>query len=111
MKTIIFIMVAMVMLSCNHLEKGTVLKKEYEPKRSYVSFIPMIIGKVTTLIPYVITDNEDFVLTVEGEYNGEIVHENVYVTKKCYEQMQAGSLWTKDETCSFTDSNNSKERR
>lgn len=108
MKTTLSILAIILLASCNHLEKGTVLKKHYEPEHSYVSFIPIMTGKTTILVPYIVTDNEDYVLTIEGFYNKEVVHETVYVSKQCYESLNSGDLWVKDQYCSFTDNNNSK---
>lgn len=98
------------LISCNHLEKGTVLKKDYEPEHSYTMIQPMRVGKVTMMIPHRVTDYEDFVLTIEGEYKGEIIHEHVYVSKQCYNSLKPGDTWNKTDDCTFSDENNVKVR-
>ena len=104
------IILSLFLISCNHLERGTVLKKEYEPEHSYTVLIPIRIGRVTTFIPHRVIDNEDFVLTIEGEYKGELIHEHVYVTEQCYNSLKNGDTWNKTKDCSFQDENNLKIR-
>ncbi len=103
------------LMGCNHLEEGTVVNKHYEPMEQNLVFIPLVMsnGKTTTttLIPYFVTDNEDYVLHIKGVYKGEEVIEKVYTSKECYESMQNGDGWVKTQYCSFSDNNNSKERR
>jgi hypothetical protein len=92
-----------------------VIDKHYEPKRTSLRMIPMVRsnGKTTTtiLLPYYITDNEDYVLHVKGSYKGEEIKEKVYVTKECYNSLQNGDLWLKTENCSFRDINNERRRK
>lgn len=104
-----------ILIGCNHLEEGTVVNKHYEPTEQNLVIMPLIMsnGKTTTtmMIPYFVTDNEDYVLHIKGIYKGEEVIEQVYTSKECYEQMQNGDKWTKTQYCSFSDNNNQKERR
>ena len=104
-----------ILIGCNHLEEGTVVNKHYEPMEQNLVMMPLIIsnGKTTTtmMIPYFVTDNEDYVLHIKGIYKGEEVIEQVYTSKECYEQMQNGDKWKKTQYCSFSDDNNQKERR
>lgn len=104
-----------ILTGCNHLEEGTVVNKHYEPMEQNLVVMPLIMsnGKTTTamMIPYFVTDNEDYVLHIKGIYKGEEVIEQVYTSKECYEQMQNGDKWTKTQYCSFSDNNNQKERR
>ena len=99
---------------CNKLKEGYVISKHYEPTTSYMMLMPMYIsdGKSTTLImiPYWITDYEDWVVTIEGKYNGEVRTEDVYVSQKQYECLQKGSHFKLGDDCSTTDDNNTKER-
>ena len=116
LKNTLYVLLVVVFLqSCNKLEKGTVVNKHYEPERTYLQMMPIVIsnGKTTTtmLIPYYITDNEDYVLHVKGYYKGEEIKEEVYVTKECYNSLQNGDLWLKTDDCSFSDINNDKRRK
>lgn len=104
-----------ILLGCNHLEEGTVVNKHYEPMEKDLVVMPLIMsnGETTTtmMIPYLVTDNEDYVLHIKGIYKGEEIIEQVYTSKECYENMQNGDSWTKTKYCSFSDNNNQKERR
>ncbi len=112
----IYIVLACVLFtSCNHLEEGEVIGRHYEPTTQNIMILPLIMSngktKTTMMIPYLVTDYEDYVLHVKGLYKGEEVIEQVYVTKECYNNLQNGGTWYKDDNCSFSDDNNTKERR
>lgn len=111
LKQILFSLIILLIYSCNHLEEGTVLRKEYEHKRIYTQFITVTTGKICSIVPYIIIDNEDFILIIEGRYNGEIIQEQVYVTEKCYNSIKIGEKWVNTEDCSFDDLNNSKSKK
>lgn len=105
------ILAALLLSSCNHLEKGKVVKKIYEPSNTYPIFIPMRIGRVTTLIPMIMHDDEDFILEISGIHNSDTLNERVYVTKNCYNNLSVGDSWVKTQDCSFTDDNNTKTEK
>ena len=109
------VLACVLLISCNHLEEGIVVGRHYEPTEQNMVIMPLIMsnGKTTTtmMIPYFVTDYEDYVLHIKGVYKGEEVIEQVYVTKDCYERLQNGGTWYKDDSCSFSDDNNTKERR
>ena len=96
--------------SCNHLEDGIVIGKRYEEADRNLMLIPMRVGKVTIMQQYWIYDNEDWVITIEGEKDGKMIHEDVYVTKQCFEALNYGDTWIKTDDCSFSDDNNSKTK-
>jgi len=107
----ILILLFILLIGCNEIDKGIVVGKRYEPTQTYTTIIPLVIstGKsvTTIMIPYVITDNEDYILKVK---DNEIVRE-VYVSKQCYEKLDTGDVWIKDSDCSFSDNNNTKIRK
>jgi len=113
--TLYAVLACVFLVGCNHLNEGTVVGKHYEPMQQNMMLMPMVMsnGKTTTtmMIPYFVTDNEDYVLHIKGTYKGEEVIEQVYTSKECYEKMQNGDTWTKTDYCSFSDNNNTKERR
>lgn len=78
------LMILLVLSGCHRLEEGLVIEKEYQPTRTYTIMQPMRIGKVTMLVPHRVTDYEDWVLTVEGAYGAEIIHEHIYVSNACF---------------------------
>ena len=101
--------------SCNKLEEGDVVEKWYEPARTYVAVMPMTIltGKSTTtiMVPYVVTDNEDWCVKIKGKYKGEERVEIVYISQKQYECVRTGSHLKLTDDCSTSDDNNHKERQ
>lgn len=98
--------------SCNKLEEGDVVEKWYEPTHTYVALMPTTIsnGKTTStiMIPYVITDYEDWVVKIKGKYKGEERTETIYVSQKQYECLSVGSHLKLNEDCSTADENNHK---
>ena len=96
--------------SCNHLEDGTVIRKRHEKASMSLMFIPMKVGKATIMQQYWIYDNQDWVITIEGEKGDKMMQEDVYVTKQCYEALNCGDHWIKTDDCSFSDDNNSKTK-
>ena len=101
--------------SCNKLEEGDVVEKWYEPTRTYVALMPLIIsnGKTTTtiMIPYVITDYEDWCVKIKGKYKEEERIETIYVSRKQYERLSIGSHLKLTDDCSMSDDNNHKVRQ
>lgn len=73
--------------------------------------MPIRIGKVTMFVPYTVYDNPDYVITIEGQYDNKTIHEHVYVTENCYNSLSPGTTWYKTEDCSYSDTNNTKERK
>ncbi len=110
MKNLIIVILTFLIVSCHHIEKGHISEKEYEPSRMYTVLMPMRIGKITTLIPYMIYDNEDYILTIESEENGKLIHENIYVTKDYYNSLNIGDQWCRTPNCAYSDKNNTKTR-
>lgn len=106
------IFIAIAFISCNKLKEGEVIEKWYEPERTYVSLMPMYIGNGKTFtvifIPYIITDNEDYVIKIKGKYKGKDRVETVYVNPKEYECLRTGDHFTIGKDCSLTDDNNTK---
>ena len=98
------------LVCCSHLEDGTVIGKRYEEANRNLVLIPTIVGKVTIMHQYWVYDNEDWVITIEGEKDGKMIHEDVYVTKECYEALNLGDTWIKTDDCSFSDDNNGKTK-
>ena len=44
-------------------------------------------------------------------YDGEEYVEDIYVTQECYNELVLGGNWVLDQRCSFSDTNNTKERQ
>lgn len=95
------------------LKRGTIVEKRYEPERDYFIYLPMtmISGKSSYIfmMPMMMHDNEDFVITIKGRNpDNEVQVETYYVSKKQYECMTVGDTFVAGEDCSINDNNNSK---
>ena len=93
------------------LKQGRIVETRFEPRRTYVMLMPMRIGKITTFVPYTMIDNEDWVVTIEGEYKGKIIQEDFYVTEAQYNCVQKGDIFIVDKDCSMEDNNNYKTKK
>lgn len=98
--------------SCNKLKEGYVVEKWYEPTRTYVTLMPLVIsnGKSTTTImmPYVITDYEDWCIKIKGKYKDEERIETIYISQQQYDCMSIGDYLKLTDDCSKSDDNNHK---
>lgn len=96
-KTLLVISLTTLLLGCGReLEEGEVIGKRYEPARNFVMLIPVVTscGKSCTntmMIPYLVHDDEDYILTVRGtDTDGEVITESWYVDKTTYESVEEG---------------------
>jgi hypothetical protein len=96
------------LFSCRHLSNGVVVEKSYEPERTYMMFIPMRVGKTTTLLPVVMYDGADYIITIRGEYEGETLEETYYVDSRRYDTVKTGDLFCVDKSCAEDDYNNQR---
>jgi hypothetical protein len=78
------------------LTEGEIIDKRHEPESTFVMLIPMVVscGKTCTttiLIPYVVHDDEDWVLVIRGrDKDGDELTEDWYVSEKEYEAAPVG---------------------
>ena len=93
------------------INHGQVLEKWYEPQREYITFIPVRMGKSTILVPYHITDNEDWCIKILGMYKGKKDIESFYISKERYEKIQRGDKICIDGFCYDEDPNNKKVKK
>lgn len=109
------ILLPLLFIGCNELEQGDVVAKRFEPQRQYMAFFPLIIsnGKSTSviMIPYMVTDYEDWVVTITGIADGDTLTEEVYVSREKYECLYVGDHMIVDSGCVKTDNNNVKVRK
>jgi len=114
MKKLLFLLIGLTLFSiygCRHkIDEGYVVGKEYEPYRAWVFFMPMRFGKTTTLIPMIMHDNEDFIITVRGDYEGEPKVEHFYIDKEQYYSLKINDFICVSDMCN-KDKNNEKERK
>lgn len=110
MKRLLFALL-ICMTSCNHLTEGKIIGKHYEPSRTYTQYHHIYTGRVFIMVPYIIHDDEDWVITIEGDYEGEKRQETIYVSESYYDNHSIGDMWCKDGDCSYSDENNTKKRK
>ena len=97
MKNIILICLVVMIAGCGReLTEGEVVGKYYEPDRTFVMLMPMAISCgqsciSTMMIPYIMYDDEDYVLIISGrDRNGNLITEEWYVDKDTYEKAETG---------------------
>ncbi|MEI6400119.1 MAG: hypothetical protein WCO58_01190 [bacterium] len=105
------LLVLFISTGCNQLKEGKVVSKHYEPTRNYIMFMTIPCGKSMVLKPYIVTDNEDWVITIEGLFGGKNRTEDVYVTSKQYNCLQKGDNFFLNADCSAEDLNNTKQEK
>lgn len=112
MKYLLFLSILMCSaVGCkNKLKEGNIVSKWYEPASTTVIVIPITMtdGKNTSvmMVPYFIIDNEDWVIKIQGKYNGKIIDENVYVSQKQFDCVSIGNHFILTKDCSTEDNNN-----
>lgn len=83
------IWVAYTILFTKYLSEGEVVEKYIEPERSWMHLMPISVGKIVVLIPYMFHDDKDWVLVVQkGDKQGTI-----YVTEETYMQTKIGQYY------------------
>jgi len=94
MKRLILIVIMLAcLLGCSKppLHNTRVLDKQYEPARSTLIMMPMMVGKVMIMIPVMLYDDEDYVLNVMGyTETGERKCRRIYVSKEQYDVIYVG---------------------
>lgn len=75
---------------------GTIIEKTHEKERTWTQLIPIYIGKVMVLFPFIHFDDEDWIITVEDS-NG--LRGDIYLTKTTWQKLQVGEHYivTKDD--------------
>jgi hypothetical protein len=89
MKIILSILL-LCLMGCQKLESGVVIDGHHEPARSWVSIMPIYTGKTMMMIPMIHFDDEDWIIIVEGEHDGELRQETWYVSEAQYTNIEIG---------------------
>lgn len=99
------------------LTEGEIIDKRHEPESTFVMLIPMAMscGKnctTTIFIPYVVHDDEDWILVVRGiDKDGEELTEDWYVSEKEYESAPVGRKEVYDDRVASRNDEHEKLRR
>lgn len=75
------------------LTEGTVTEKQYEPAHTFVALLPVTMGNSTIMIPYTHYDDEDFILVVEGERDGKVIRQRLYVSGHIWNRLEVGEMY------------------
>ena len=70
---------------------GMVIDKHHEPESTWTQTIPVRSGEMTTTVPVIHTDDEDWILVVRGwTQHGEETTEEFHVDSQTYESIRIG---------------------
>jgi len=97
-------------LGCSSLKEGEVYEKTYEPELTSFTMIPLVIVADNTtsiiMIPYCITDDEDWIIKVRKFDNeeGEYKYRSFYLTEELYNSLEIGDWFIYDrKQCELKD--------
>ena len=99
----ILLIVLLVFLSgCSSvITEGEVYKKEYRPKYTTVTVLPLVItnGKssTTTMVPYIISYPDRYVIFIKAYKDKEWKTEDFYVSKDLYDLINIGDMFSFEE--------------
>ena len=103
---------ALTLLSCGTPQHaGTIIEKWYEPREENLVLLPICManGKsvTTVLVPYLVTDNEDFCIKIkEMTKKGKERSHVIYLNKDTYDTISIGQYYCSTGECD--DNNNTK---
>lgn len=95
--------------SCSNIQEGRIIKKWYEPARTWVSVVPIVTstGKTTTttMVPMVHYDDEDYCIKIEKyvEDKEKYVTRTVYLTKEEYNNVELDDWFCISRDCKTKD--------
>ena len=91
---------------------------EHEPESTDLVMMPMIMsngrgGTTTTMMPYWIHDDEDWVVVIENaDDSGKLVRRTLYVTEDTFAELEPGYWFTVDgATCEDRDPDTKTRKR
>lgn len=84
------------------MTKGIVCDKEYAREHDELNFLPMTMptpqgGISTTLLPQYTSCDDEWLVTIEGQFRGKMRREEYSVTEEFYNEVQIGSFVDFDE--------------
>ena len=96
------LLVLFLAIACSpRLKEGVIFNKYHDPPRTFVMFIPFNVcsgGRTPTcttiLLPYVIYDDEDWVLVLEDRNGDECRKGEVYTDQATYEGYKKGDYYS-----------------
>lgn len=90
----VIFMYLVILLGCNKLNEGYVIKKIYEPKRTYI--IPEYNVVLNIMETKIKCDDEDWYLVIEGIIEQDTLTRTICVNHETYEQYNIGDYLVLD---------------
>jgi hypothetical protein len=81
-----FVLLFIILLSCNNLKEGKVINKWYEKERRYTTM--QMVGKIPVTRWH--TDDEDYMVEIAKEINGRMVTKDVELIKGDWDSIEVG---------------------
>jgi hypothetical protein len=97
MKKLLLTLSLIVLLSCEKLQYGNVIEREYHPEYTSTMLLPMVVstGKTTTIImiPYFVHHNESWSIDVKGTgVKGHTLTRTFYIDKLAFDTTKIGTF-------------------
>jgi len=113
--SLVIILLLAILLSCQSLKYGKVVEKWHEPATRQTRMMPMVIptGKTNSVLfmPYIVCDNEDWCIRVNGVgTKGDTLTKKFYVSKEEFDTLNVGQFICVNGSCE-KDTNNVKFRK
>lgn len=97
----------------NGLKEGTVVEKWYEPERTWIMIIPIIISNGKTsfpiFVPMYYKDDEDFCIKIVGHNKeGKQVYRTFYLSEAAWKPIKYGDYFVLDKNAETSDYHHKK---
>jgi hypothetical protein len=100
----VFVLIGLVSgCSAPILSSGVVIEKRHEPESTVLIMVPIQTGKTTMMIPMYIHDDEDWIVRIEGVWDGEVVQNTLYLPREYWELVEVGDVLQVPEGTEYDD--------
>ena len=90
-KAILVLLAVLVLVSCEQIKEGEIIRKEYQPSRRYVTYTHTHVGKSTVSTPVYHSRSERFIVKLRGRLkDGTIDTREIYVSEREYLNYRIG---------------------
>jgi hypothetical protein len=90
MKKLVLVFASLLLLSCEQIKEGDIIKKEYEPAYAYMTAYSQNVNGTTVIVPVMNSVPEYFTITIEGYKDGERVTRTLHVSESEYLKYEIG---------------------
>lgn len=113
-KKIVYLMLFLLVAGCSApIKEGEVCGKKHEPERTYVQYISVYNGKTTTVIPYTVYDDEDWLIQIRAfdEEKNKERYITFYVSEDVYSKLRVSDWFVYDPGVHKTGDQNRRVRK